>query len=156
MWVAWLRYPVLALLSIYPIHYNHEMTFMYINDRWSRLLGVQLGFLIADDACLLFRWLDALPSARMGLRALHVYFNLGLEKDGFSSWSGFLRNMLFLLDDSAAIVDLFIFARYSNAWSSRTRRQHAILALVAPSLSVVLTSFLVHKLSWHVSLESLT
>ena len=141
-WITWVRYPVLGLASVYPILYNHEMTFMYINDQWDSLLGVQLGFLIADDACLLLRWLDALPSARAGLRLLHVYFNLGMEADGLSSWSSFARNSLFLLDDSAAILDLLVLNRYSDGRGRRTVRQRIALALAAPALSIMLTAWL--------------
>ncbi len=48
------------------------MLFLYFNDRWYPLVGVQLNFAVADNACLLLRWADAMPGARAGLWLLHM------------------------------------------------------------------------------------
>ena len=117
---------------------------MYFNDRYYPLLGVQLGFAIADDMCLLMRWFDVLPGAQVGLRVLHVYFNIGIET-GTQGWSEFLRGVFFLMDDLISSADLLIMSGYSNDKTSRrlwTKRQ-IVAAVVASALSIIIPAILV-------------
>lgn len=133
-WVSWARAPVLMLASIYPIFYNHDMMFLYVNDKFYRLLGVQLGFTLSDDMCLLLRWIDVMPGARLGLRILHVYFNLALEGNRFSP-----RNLLFLVDDTISLIDLILIERYAQSRHLWSRRQ-LLYAVVAPIASIIMSS----------------
>jgi hypothetical protein len=93
---AWLV--VLFGTGLYPLYYNHSVTFLYINDRWYGLLPVQLFFTITDDVCLALRWSQSHPELRALIRGSHVLFNLLLETQKLHP-----RSLMFLLDDVAAL-----------------------------------------------------
>ena len=110
-WIQ-LRYLILAICSGFPIFYNHDMLFLYINDNWLELFQVQLFFTITDDLCLLLRWNDhrnQFWECRLAMRLLHVYFNIGIEIE-----SAGIRNILFLLDDLVALYDMYYFYKLKH------------------------------------------
>lgn len=101
-WDFW-RFVLLAATSVFPIFYNHDMLFMYLNDNWNVLLAVQIFFTLGDNVCLICRWTGYFWEFRLICRCTHVYFNIMQENQKFS-----IRNQAFLLDDVVAIVDMYI------------------------------------------------
>lgn len=83
---------------------------------------MQLAFTLTDDLCLLGRWTEKFPRVRICLRALHVGFNIGLEKG--NGTSAVVRSLLFLCDDIFSIVDicLHLMGGDRKNWLSRVRR----------------------------------
>ena len=100
-WDFW-RYFVLSISAIYPIFYNHDMVFMYVNDNGKTLLAVQIFFTVSDDLCYLCRWFGVYPEFRAVVRAAHIFFNVAAEKEN----SG-IRNILFLIDDFVSLYDIY-------------------------------------------------
>ena len=62
--------------SFYPIFYNHDVMFMYLNDSYLQLVNIQLLFCLTDDVCIILRWLQMFPQVRIAFRFSHVLFNL--------------------------------------------------------------------------------
>lgn len=95
-----------GISTVYAIFYSFEMTFLYINDRWYQLLGVQ-SLLSSSD---IVTWIhlvafcrygqcnpQALAQLCVGIKLLHVVFNLvGESRNSYSS----VRHWMFLLEDS--------------------------------------------------------
>lgn len=95
-----------GISTIYAIFYSFEMTFLYINDQWYQLLGVQL-LLSASDiltwihlvACSKYGMKCCSPLTQLcsGIKLLHLLFNLMMEsKESITSG----RHWMFLLEDS--------------------------------------------------------
>jgi len=97
---------VWGISTAYAIFYSFEMTFLYLNDRWYQLLGIQL-LLSASDV---FTWIHLVACCKygitscypltqvcVGVKLLHVLFNLMMEsKESITS----ARHWMFLLEDS--------------------------------------------------------
>eukprot|EP00928_Gymnodinium_smaydae_P094695 TRINITY_DN7995_c0_g2_i1.p1 TRINITY_DN7995_c0_g2~~TRINITY_DN7995_c0_g2_i1.p1 ORF type:complete len:253 (-),score=31.32 TRINITY_DN7995_c0_g2_i1:128-886(-) len=85
--------------SVFPIWYNHEVLFLYINDKWYNLIHVQAFFTLTDDICLVLRWADMMPELRAAVHLIHIGFNVLVE---LNFWGG--RNICFLVDDVIALT----------------------------------------------------
>ena len=89
---------LLAGVSIFPVWYNHEVLFLYLNDRWYTLVAVQIFFTLTDDVCLILRWHKTEPELRAVIRIVHVFFNVALERRLK------VRSVMFLADDLCALA----------------------------------------------------
>ena len=128
-WNFW-RYFVLTMAAIYPIFYNHDMVFMYVNDNWKTLLAVQIFFTVSDDLCYLCRWFDVYPEFRAVVRAAHIFFNVAAEKENSGA-----RNILFLIDDFVSLYDIYYFY---HAGRITLQKKRLLLCLVAVVFSWVM------------------
>jgi hypothetical protein len=92
--------------TAYAIFYSFEVVFLYINDRWYQLLGIQVLLTLTD----IFTWIHLCATAKYGMafcypltqtcsgiKLLHLLFNIMLEsKKSITS----ARHWMFLLEDS--------------------------------------------------------
>ena len=95
-----------GISTAYAIFYSFEAAFLYMNERWYQLLGIQL-LLTASDV---FTWIQLVACCKYGIGAcwpltqmcagiklLHVLFNLFMEsRESITS----ARHWMFLLEDS--------------------------------------------------------
>lgn len=131
VWVKW-RGLFLSLASAYPIFYNHDMMFMYINDKWFNLFAVQVFFTATDDLCLWLRWFEIAPYWRVVIRLTHVIFNVFLENNLFVP-----RNVLFLLDDLLDLMDVGVMGAGrmvgdgNGRWWISLARKYAVTTLLS-------------------------
>ena len=123
-WNFW-RYFILTVAAIYPIFYNHDMVFMYVNDNWKTLLAVQTFFTVSDDLCYLCRWFNVYPEFRAVVRAAHIFFNVAAEKENQG-----LRNLLFLVDDFVSLYDIYYFHHTGRLTLQKKRLLVCLFAVV--------------------------
>ena len=100
IWYMWL---LATVTSLFPIYYNHEAIFLYLNEMWYQLCFTQTVLTISENLALLLRWsypfLDFLD-IEFGVRVAHLVFNISAESSGFIN----MRNLLFLVDDIVSIM----------------------------------------------------
>lgn len=98
-----------GISTAYAIFYSFEMMFLYLNDRWYQLLGVQILLSSSD----IVTWIhlvafckygqcrsQALAQLCVGIKLLHVVFNLvGESRNSYFS----VRHWMFLLEDTTCL-----------------------------------------------------
>jgi hypothetical protein len=95
-----------GISTFYAIFYSFEMTFLYVNERWVQLLGIQLLLSSSD----VFTWIQlvacckygvtgcySLTQTCVGIKLLHVLFNMMMESRASVTS---VRHWMFLLEDS--------------------------------------------------------
>ena len=132
-----------TISTTYGVFYSFEVVFLYINDRWYQLLGLQL--LLTTTDVLTWVWILAvakhgiLPHGSMPsvstvcccIKVLHLAFNVCVEAD---IW--ILRHWVFLLED-ATYLGLAPFVLDCYWWES-LRKPRFVAALVGVGLVMLL------------------
>lgn len=134
---------VWTLATLYAIFYSYEMVFLYINDRWYQLLGLQLVMTLSDT----LTWMAAIAITKYKLcctttpwvanvcciiKVLHLVFNILVEADWWN-----IRHWLFLLEDATylCLAPVLLDMGQSPPLSahSRSRLLYGLVGCVAAS-----------------------
>lgn len=136
-----------GISTAYAIFYSFEMTFLYFNDRWYQLLGVQI-LLSASD---ILTWIHLVACCKYGVTAcspltqtcagiklLHVLFNLLMEsRESITS----ARHWMFLLEDATYLW-------CCRSWlGAQPRKLFSIRGIALLFLGAASCALLIHNLT---------
>lgn len=138
---------VWGVATAYAIFYSFEVPFLYMNDRWYQLLGVQLLLTISDTmtwihlvACCKYGHCPSftLAQACVGIKLLHLIFNLlGESRQSISS----VRHWMFLLEDSTYLW-------CCRSWlSARPRSFLTFRGIISLMIVVAMSAVVMHNMT---------